>query len=927
MTRPKHPPSADLLADVEFVKRLARNLCGDEHLAEDVAQQAMVSAMETPPDQGSSRRWLAVVARNVLYKERRAQARRASRERASARDLAAPSAEAVLEQDEARRAVARAVLAMHEQHRQILLLRFYQGTSVRDCAAQYGITASAVRSRIARALDRLRARLDDSYDGDRRRWMVTLLPFASSQHPKDCWQRAEQTTSQVRRSAKTTLVASLTAAAAWVAFASLPDPAPPAASRASETSSNPRSAPVASPALDRHSAHPKTDGVALAAQDPRGRRLAGSAPMTSDILTNDRGESWLSCRIVDDFTGRPIPGAEVLMLAENEPQIAGERPACMAFEADKDGLVLARVDANAPGFVPFTWVCVRAPGYGHQMEFRSLGSAIIRLPPQVEIPVEVRDWRDQPVEHVLVSCCGGNGFTPDLETGRTDSRGRLTLTGVDLHSTIADFYLVHPELHYGYFSPDWYPGQGPLVLRPDPGLAHRGIVVTRDGRPVVGAAVGTSKCQRGPWTRTGSDGSFELCGLRAATALRVRVAGRRIQFAEAGVDGLRLQLPPRADDDAEGVQVVDLSPKQRAQRAAARRQAARELAEGNAPAATAVIRVVGLPSGGAVKIRTRAAATDISEQVRSGLPVAVPDEECVFWLEADGDRRIVPLDRDTALDTGFVELRWYAPTRVRGRALDQDGAAARAQVAFADAPDEAPDEDTWRSVQGRFSVPAAMAGARWMHVRGPGARLRVLPVNLPARGDDAAFDVGDVVLAAGPLYRFELPDGTPLVEGSVVVKRVGWTNTGPTSSQNWTYEADDDGHFWLPELRPGDALVVHSERPEAPDASGLAVYDLPSHFLIDDPVPQVFRMHPGELVIDVASSGSASNDPENAPVVTFDDQQAHLTSPGRSVIRGLKVKTYDIIAGRPWRPGVVVPFEVTAPGADGSRRIVRIQLP
>ena len=616
------------------------------------------------------------------------------------------------------------------------------------------------------------------------------------------------------------------------------------------------------------------------------------------------------------------------MLAETDPQIAGEQPASMSFVADEDGLVMARVDDKVPGFIPFTWVCVRAPGYGHQMEFRSLGAAIIRLPPQVEVPVEVRDWRDRPVEDVLVSFCGGNGFTPDLETGRTDSRGRVTLTGVDLHSTIADFYLVHPELHYGYFSPDWYPGQGPLVLRPDPGLAHRGVVVGGDGRPIVGAAVGTSECHRGPWTRTSDDGSFELCGLREATALQVRVDGRRIQFPEAGVDGLRLQLPPRTDDNAEGVQVVDLSPKQRAQRAEARIRRAREPAAGSAPAATAVIRVVDLPSGGAVKIRTRATAADISGQVRSEQRVALPDEECVIYLEADGARRIFPMDRDTALAAGVVELRWYAPTQVTGNVVGQDGAPASAQVAFVDAPDEAPDDDAWRPVRGRFSVPAALAGAHWMHVKGPGAhRLTVKPVNLPARGDDVSYDVGDVILAAGPLYRFERPDGTPLEEGSVTVKRVGWTNTRPTSSLNWIFEADDDGHFWLPELRPGDALVVHSELPEPPDVGGVAVYDLPSHFLIGDRVPRIFRMHPGELIIDVGASGSASNDPADIPVATFDDQQTYLSPAGRSLVRGLKVKTYDIIAGRPWRPGVVVPFEVTAPSAGSPRGLVRIQLP
>ena len=615
------------------------------------------------------------------------------------------------------------------------------------------------------------------------------------------------------------------------------------------------------------------------------------------------------------------------MLAESDPQIAGEQSPSMSFVADEDGLVMARVDDRAPGFIPFSWVCVRAPGYGHQMEFRSLGNSIIRLPPQVEIPVEVRDWRDQPVADVLVSFCGGNGFTPDLETGRTDSNGRLTLTGVDLHSTIADFYLVHPELHYGYFSPDWYPGQGPLVLRADPAVVHRGVVVDEEGRPVIGAAVGISECQRGPWTRTGSDGSFRLCGLRQPKGLWVRFDGRRIQFPEDGIDALRLQLPPRDGDDAEGVQVVHLSPERREQRDAARRLRDQEQAASAAASPKVVVRAVGLPADGTVKLRTRRQVWDISEQVDLGVPVSLPSEEFVFWLEAEGCLRVVPADRSVALAAGLLDLHWYAPTKVVGHVLGEDGASLRAQIAFVETCESTPGDDEWRHVHGTFSLPTSLVGAQWMHVRHPGGSMRILPVNLPARGDDVSFDVGEVIVYAEPLYRFERCDGTPLVEGSVAVQRVGWTNTGPDSSQNWYFEPDDNGNFWLPKLLPGDALVVRSEFPGTPGLDGLEVYELPSRFLIGDQVPEVFRMHVGEIVVDVDVARPELHDPDIDPVATFDDQKTMLSVSGRSVVRGLKPKTYDVIVGLPWRRGVVVSFEVTAPGEDGGRRVLRVKLP
>lgn len=624
------------------------------------------------------------------------------------------------------------------------------------------------------------------------------------------------------------------------------------------------------------------------------------------------------------------------MLAEHDPQVAGEQPASMSFVADEDGLVMARVDEMAPGFLPFTWVCVRAPGYGHQMEFRSLGNGIIRLPPEFELPVEVRDWRDQPVADVLVSFCGGNGFTPDLEFGRTDRSGRLTFTGVDMHSTIADFYLVHPALHYGYFSPEWYPGQGSLVLRADPAVAHRGVVVDEAGRPVVGAAVGASKCHRGPWTRTGEGGAFCLCGLRQPEGLWVCVDGRRVGFPEDGVDGLRLQLPPRSEDDGNGVQLVELSPERRAQRQVERRRRDQEQADRAAAWPKVVVRAEGLPEGGTVTLRTRRGAVDITEQVGKGAPVALPDEEFVFWLEAKGCLRVVPGDLRASVAAGSVELRWYAPTQVRGRVLGDDGAALRARIAFvkpSDMPlgDDEPEE--WHQVQGGFAVSTALVGSQWLYVQDAGSKgLRIVPVNLPRRGDDVSVDVGDVVVSAAPRHRFERCDGTPLIEGSVEVQRAGWTNTRPTSSLVWAFEPDDDGDVWLPDLAPGDAVVVRSELPSAAGLEGwdrdhLEVCDLPSRFVIGDQAPAVFRMHAGEVVIDVAAAGLPSNDPSLFAAATFDDQQMDLGGSGRAVVRGLKPKTYRVIMGQPCRRGVVVPFEVTAPIKGGARPVLRVKLP
>ena len=78
-------------------------------------------------------------------------------------------------------------------------------------------------------------------------------------------------------------------------------------------------------------------------------------------------------------------------------------------------------------------------------------------------------------------------------------------------------------------------GQLPTVLRADPGIAHRGVVVDPSGRPVAGASVGASTVHRGPWTRTAADGSFTLDDLDAGSK-RVLVTALGLQATAFDVE-------------------------------------------------------------------------------------------------------------------------------------------------------------------------------------------------------------------------------------------------------------------------------------------------------------------------------------------------------------------------------------------------------
>lgn len=173
------------MSDLDFVRSLARHLCHDSHEADDVAQDAMVRALEKRPTEVSSwRGWLSVVTRNLALNRRRGDRRREARESAVARDLSVPSAGEVAEREQLRKRVVAAVMDLPEDFRAVVLLRHYRGLDTKQCAQQLGIPESTVRTRLKRGVDRLRAQLDEQHGGDRATWVSGLLPFAVPDAPK-----------------------------------------------------------------------------------------------------------------------------------------------------------------------------------------------------------------------------------------------------------------------------------------------------------------------------------------------------------------------------------------------------------------------------------------------------------------------------------------------------------------------------------------------------------------------------------------------------------------------------------------------------------------------------------------------------------------------------------------------------------------------
>lgn len=169
----------DLLSHRNFILSLALNLVFDEHLAEDIAQETLLAAFESPPAPTRSlRAWFAVVARNIAYSLQRRESKRLKREQAAARSESISSTDEKIERENLRRRLANATLKLREPYRSAVLFRFYEGLTPRRIALQLGIPVGTVKSHIHRGIQQLRKELDLEYCGDRKRWRLALAPLA-----------------------------------------------------------------------------------------------------------------------------------------------------------------------------------------------------------------------------------------------------------------------------------------------------------------------------------------------------------------------------------------------------------------------------------------------------------------------------------------------------------------------------------------------------------------------------------------------------------------------------------------------------------------------------------------------------------------------------------------------------------------------------
>ncbi|MEQ8765504.1 MAG: sigma-70 family RNA polymerase sigma factor [Planctomycetota bacterium] len=167
-----------LMEHAQFVRSLARRLLRDESLVDDVVQDTWLTALRREPEDPSRlRAWLARIARNLAFEERRTETRRRRRERRAAKPEPLPSTEEILVREALRRRVVEAVLSLHEPYRTTVLLRFFEDLPPRAIARRLDVPVETVKTRLRRAFEKLRVDLQHERT-ERRQLLLGLAGLA-----------------------------------------------------------------------------------------------------------------------------------------------------------------------------------------------------------------------------------------------------------------------------------------------------------------------------------------------------------------------------------------------------------------------------------------------------------------------------------------------------------------------------------------------------------------------------------------------------------------------------------------------------------------------------------------------------------------------------------------------------------------------------
>jgi RNA polymerase sigma-70 factor (ECF subfamily) len=475
-----------LLEHSAWVRDLARRLAGAGE-ADDLEQQTWLAALGSRRRPGvPAREWLALVLRNFARQSRRSSAHRAQRERGAARAEATPSTSELLERAELQRRIAAAVTELAEPYRTAVLLRYFEGLPPGEIARRLDVPVATVRTRLARALERLRERFDREHGGDRGAWTAAFLPFLRP--PLELAPPAGSLLLAMNKTVLASAAAVLVLGAAgwWYASRGASAAADGSGVAAESALSAPRpSPPAAGPASEPS---PAREAVVAPPREPRAAPLAQAPAATAPASRTVRG------RVLDAGGG---PAASVrLVVRPLDGAAAGER------SATSDALGHFEIaDAPSSGTVAGG---ERELATVLQARFRAEDARepIVIVAPRLELAGEVVDEGGAPLEdvelqvalpedfrarfkEVLDASVAGSWSAFTAADGRFVLEGLPRIEGARLSARLDGFLPLELPL----------PESSDLALRLvlERPLATdgyvRGRVVDSSGRPIRGARV------------------------------------------------------------------------------------------------------------------------------------------------------------------------------------------------------------------------------------------------------------------------------------------------------------------------------------------------------------------------------------------------------------------------------------------------------
>lgn len=297
-----------LLEQTGWVRQLAGRLASGAD-ADEIEQATWLAALRFRAQRRAPvREWLAAIARNLARQQRRSRARRAEHEERAAVGEELAATVDLVARAELQRTLAAAVMELDEPYRSVVLLRYFESLPPRAVAERLGLPVATVRTRLSRALARLRARLDAEHGGERGPWVAALAPLCTKLNaPTFGWGAL------IAMNAKIVIacvaLSALGAAAWWISGSAgvATGPEDPRAASAARTSAPMELPPVES--VPGALAARESMARAEAVQSDASTRLAptaASAPAAPPASLRGR---------VLDADGRGLPGAVVLARA------------------------------------------------------------------------------------------------------------------------------------------------------------------------------------------------------------------------------------------------------------------------------------------------------------------------------------------------------------------------------------------------------------------------------------------------------------------------------------------------------------------------------------------------------------------------------------------------------------------------------------